>query len=46
MGTMHRAGGHSSPEVLEQAMEMGAENVRSYLTTGNARNLVRRDDYV
>jgi D-3-phosphoglycerate dehydrogenase / 2-oxoglutarate reductase len=46
MGTMHRAGGHASPEVMEHAMEVAAQNVRNYIQTGNVRNLVRRDDYV
>jgi phosphoglycerate dehydrogenase-like enzyme len=46
MGTMHRAGGHASPEVLEHAKEVAVNNVRNYLSTGNALNLVRRDDYV
>jgi len=45
MGTMHRAGGHASPEVLEHAMETAVRNVRNYMLTGNAQNLVKRDDY-
>ncbi len=46
MGTMHRAGGHASPEVMEHAMEVAAQNVRDYILTGNVQNLVKRDDYV
>jgi lactate dehydrogenase-like 2-hydroxyacid dehydrogenase len=46
MGTMHRAGGHASPEVMEHARKVAVENIRDYMLTGNARNLVRRDDYV
>jgi D-3-phosphoglycerate dehydrogenase / 2-oxoglutarate reductase len=46
MGTMHRAGGHASPEVLEHAMETAVRNVRNFILTGNAQNLVKRDDYV
>jgi D-3-phosphoglycerate dehydrogenase / 2-oxoglutarate reductase len=46
MGTMHRAGGHSSPEVMEQSRVTAVKNVRSYMLTSTAQNLVRRDDYV
>ena len=46
MGTMHRAGGKASPGVMELAMETAVKNVRNYILTGTASNLVRREDYV
>jgi D-3-phosphoglycerate dehydrogenase len=46
VGTLHRAGASASPEVKQKAVEHAVRNVRSFLLTGEAQNLVRREDYV
>lgn len=45
-GTLHRAGAIASPEVMAEAVEVAVRNMRNYLSTGRADNLVNRSDYV
>ncbi|MCY0860515.1 MAG: 3-phosphoglycerate dehydrogenase [Sulfolobaceae archaeon] len=46
IGTLHTAGGYASQEVLEKAKMRACENVYKLLTTGNAENKVKREDYI
>jgi D-3-phosphoglycerate dehydrogenase len=46
MGTLHRAGASASQEVRDLAAEAAVRNLKAFLETGKARNLVDRSDYV
>lgn len=46
MGTLHTAGAGASQEVKDLAAEAAVRNLRSYLQTGQAQNIVKRSDYV
>ncbi|MBP1357016.1 MAG: 3-phosphoglycerate dehydrogenase, partial [Sulfolobus sp.] len=46
IGTLHTAGGYASQEVLDRAKEKACENVYKLLTTGDAENKVRKEDYI
>lgn len=45
-GTMHTAGAKASLDVANTAKLRAAENVRQYLKTGEAKNEVKREDYI
>jgi len=46
MGTLHRAGAGANQEVTDLAAEAAARNLKAYLETGKAQNVVDRNDYV
>jgi D-3-phosphoglycerate dehydrogenase len=46
MGTLHRAGASASQEVKDRAAEAAVRNLKAFLETGKARNVVDRNDYV
>ena len=46
MGTLHRAGASASQRVRDLAAEAAVRNLKAFLETGKARNLVDRSDYV
>jgi len=46
MGTPHTAGAGGGEEVLNHAIIEAVKNIKSYLETGKAKNLVRFEDYL
>ena len=46
IGSKHTAGVNANKAVRDEAMRFATENVRSYIETGDARNEIRRDDYL
>jgi D-3-phosphoglycerate dehydrogenase len=46
MGTLHRAGASANQKVTDLAAEAAARNLKAYLETGKAHNVVDRNDYV